>query len=432
MSTHTNSSLSDFEGESQSQASTSERVTPEEESIPLPDYRSETTEETIVEGKVFTAPPEPYPTEEISTRSTNERSGQFCVAGDETVDALMRQIGGKGGFGGKVEVDHQELTYEILSQLIGGPILRYGGGSFSLEPNYVFGRLVSVEKTSESIKVEIDELYTNKTLSSLRDEPRSTTLGSWMVAVPATESDYNSIAAALTDWETGTTNFFNPSNKATHNKSAEAIERFRQLSVADKLEIPTYKSRLEVISEKFETHAIVRRGTLRNRTHEVLAVTVSNPKGGYYQIGLKIPSDGPYEDIPTCYISRSNNSPPTPNTAFTVDETFNATEIERTKIPNPPNPTIIEPDKEVLESPLPEPSLQSSLTNIEYVGEKTRRKIWQAVDEHLSMEQLAYELYGNGTLLSQDDQEKAKGILSKLPRKKSIINTLKSEAEKYD
>lgn len=396
-----------------------------------PPYLDTTTKDessTKASDAIFNTPPEDYPTRSIDTLADKEFKSCLCDKKGNITQVILKRIGGTGGFGPS-DIKTPKKTFEILQQLIGGPIFRSGGGSLSTTRSFTLGRLTDVNKTNDAVRVEIDPIYS---IGRGRDRTRTVKLGSWYVAVPSTSEDYAELVGILTDYHSGAIDHLDPTKKKRHEAAQKAIETFESLSIADKIEIPPYKSRLEVISEQFTTHAIQINHSFSNNHFKVTAVTVSNPNGGYYQVGMKNPATDEPDTVPTCYISSSNNNPPTPNTAFNISSSFKASEITRTEIPHPPDPTIIEPDKDVLHSPLPEPRIQRSLTEIDYIGDKTNRKLWSISNERLTIEKIAFNLFGNGTNLSEDERTEILDTLNSLPHSDSIISRLKDEAKKIE
>lgn len=373
---------------------------------------------------IFNAPPPEYPVEAIHQQESGSIDINLCTATTDTpIQSTMSIIGGEGGFGSRQKVANPDETYEILKQLIGGPAYLGGGGSLTTEPNVKLGLLTSVDTHNDSLKIGFKELYKQSPHHSHLRE-REIILGSWIIAVPQNITDYKAATIALTDWDNDTIPYLNPRKKQINARAEEAIEIFNSLTPADKITIPVYNSRLEVISEGFETHAISQRGTLSNKRYPVKAITVDNPNGGFYQLGAHIPESAP-EEIPTCYISRSQSSPPTPNTAFSVEDSFKLDELDYMEIPNPPNPTCIPPDTDILESPLPEPRLRRSLTDIDHIGEKTQWKLSKACDDRVSPETIAYSVCGEGDVHSKPEQKEILEIINTVPHSETIINQLK-------
>jgi len=124
-------------------------------------------------------------------------------------------------------------------------------------------------------------------------------------------------------------------------------------------------------------------------------------------------------------MSGSKQTPPTPNTAFTRDVRFGCSDIQITTIDHPPDPTVIEPDRAVLESPLPEPRLQTALDSLDGIGEKTSRKIRRLANERVTAETLAWALFGDGETHTGSQREIEKTLKS-LPKHEQIYDQLQN------
>lgn len=370
------------------------------------------------------ASPDSYPDGDIESLSDGEITVNLCTP-DGTVSPTFLTIAGSGGMGASKPVEYADAVAATVERCIGLPVLVTGGGmNTPMGSGAVLGRLLDVDRSENNISIELRELYQQRGVS--HQETRTVRLGAYELSLPQSARDCQDATTALAAWENGEIEYVNPVERRKHEVVRERLETFEGLSPADKLETPEYATRLEVVSEPFETHAVIPRGTLSNRTVEVLAVAVNNPNGGYYQLGVEQPSSGMRtKEIPTCYMSGSQQSPPTPNTAFTRDAKFSSTDLEVTSIDHPPDPEVIPPDQEVLESPLPEPRLRTSVDELDGVGEKTAMKLHRATDERVSAESLAYTMFGDGDIHSSSRRGVEK-ILKSLPQTDQIYDQLET------
>lgn len=409
--THTQESLAAFDGAESEQPSS-------------PDQPSAGREERTVDtsGTEFGAP-EQFPGEDIGTLSSGEITVNLCTP-DDTVSPTFQTIAGDGGMGASKSVDDPSAVADVLADCVGLPVLVTGGGmSTPMGSGAVLGRLLDYSQSDGDIRVELKELYRQQGRS--RRETRTRRIGAYEVSLPASAGDCRDAIAALVAWERDEVEYLNPRERQKNELVHERLEMFRALSPADKVETPEYATRLEVVSEPFETHAVIPRGTLSDQTVEVLAVVVNNPNGGYYQLGIDHgESVTRGSEVPTCYLSASSQSPPTPNTAFTRDAKFSSTDLEVTPIEHPPDPEVVPPDEDVLESPLPEPRLRTSIDDIDGVGEKTAMKLHRATDERVSADSLAYTMFGDGDIHTASLRE-IEDVLDSLPRKEQVFEQLK-------
>lgn len=409
--THTQEPLSAFDGSESEQPNSPDQP---------PSGREEPDVDTS--GTEF-GDSEPFPSEEIRTLSSGEITLNLCTP-DGTVSPTFQTVGGDGGMGASKSVDAPSAVADVLAGCVGLPVLVTGGGmSTPMGSGAVLGRLLDYSQSDGDIRVELKELYRQQGRS--RRETRTRRIGAYEVSLPASTRDCRDTIAALLAWGRDEVDYLNPRERQKDEVVHERLETFRALSPADKVETPEYATRLEVVSEPFETHAVIPRGTLSDQTVEVLAVVVNNPNGGYYQLGINHgQSVVRGNELPTCYLSTSSRSPPTPNTAFTRDTKFSSTDLEVTPIEHPPDPEIVPPDEDVLESPLPEPRLRTSVDDIDGVGEKTAMKLHRATDERVSADSLAYTMFGDGDVHANSLRE-VKDVLDSLPRKEQVFEQLK-------
>jgi hypothetical protein len=372
-----------------------------------------------------------YPAASISTLSEGEVTSNLCLE-NGTTSATYSVIAGSGGMGSGRQIKNPADVFHTAIQCKSLPVMIMGGGmSTPMGSGATAGRLESVSKLTDDtgnisgVKVEVVELYQQQ--GRARRETRVFTIGSYQLLLPTTAGDAKKASAALTAWEQDRIDYLDPQKRQKHTLAENRRELFQLLTPADRIEIPVYESQLEVISEQFDTYAVRPRGTLSNEYTKVQSVTVNNPNGGYYQLGMEQPTlpESTNPEIPTIYISVSCNSPPTPNTAFTCDGRFSSTEVEVTPIKHPPNPTVIDPDTDILESPLPEPRLRTPLEEIDGIGEKTSLKLSKAVGrDHISAESVAHTLFNNGSI-HEDATGDIERILSSLPKTDSIYSQIR-------
>lgn len=413
---HSQKSLSAFDGEQPDAPSESEPAenSPTSDGGGLPG--------SIFEKSSFSRPCEDYPESTISELSESAIEPLLCVQ-DGIVEPAFASVAGRGGMGARKPIDNPDAAHAVAEACIGLPVVITGGGTNTpMGSGAIFGRLTDVERDGDTISVTVYELYHQN--GSARREEQARTLGSYRLSVPATRQNCADAVEALSQWESGEIDFLNPAARQTHELSVKQTELFEELSPADRVDTPAYSTTLEVVSEPFETYAIIPRGTLSERTIKVLSVVVSNPIGGYYQLGIDI-SSKPGTDVPSCYLSHSQGHPPSPNTAFTRDTSFPSTDLDVTPIGHPTDPTVVPPDEDVLQSPLPEPRMQTVLEEIDGIGEKTTRKIRKQAEERVTAESLAYALHGDGDT-HQESVNAIQQVIDRLPRSEDIYGQLES------
>lgn len=410
--TESQPALSDFEGKSHQSPSESEDSHRPPVNIPTHSQFAEVGSE--------------YPEHNISTLTDGSTTSVSLCVPNGTTSVTFAHLAGSGGMGPTTAIDDPSEVVKVLDQLEGTPILVTGGGmNTPMGCGFVLGRLTDSTLLDSTAKITYRELFRYNKRS--RNTTETKQLGSYQLFVPKAEYDSQSATKALSHWEAGEIDYLDPAKREREKTKEGHQAAFSGLSPGDKIETPEYATRLDVISKPYETHAVIPRGTLGEKVVKVTSVVVANPRGGFYQIGMNPNTSSRYREGPTCYMSRSNQTPPSPNTAFTRDVTFSCGEIEITPIEHPPDPTIIEPDMEVFESPLPEPRLQTALDDLDGVGEKTSRKIRQIADERVTVETLAWTIFGEGAVhtTSQREIEKA---LSSLPKHEQIYDQLENVA----
>ena len=381
---------------------------------------------SIFEKSSFSRPCEDYPESTIDELAESAIEPLLCVQ-DGVVEPAFASVVGRGGMGAQKPIDNPDAAHAVAEACIGFPVVITGGGTNTpMGSGAIFGRLTDVERDDDTISVTVYELYHQN--GSARREEQARTLGSYRLSVPATRQDCADAVEALSQWESGEIDFLNPAARQSHELSVKQTELFEGLSPADRVDTPAYSTTLEVVSEPFETYAVIPRGTLNERTIKVLSVVVSNPIGGYYQLGIDMsskPGSKPNTNVPSCYLSHSQGHPPSPNTAFTRDTSFASTDLDVTPIDHPTDPTVVPPDEDVLQSPLPEPRMQTALEEIDGIGEKTTRKIRKQAGERVSAESLAYSLYGDGDT-HQDSVGAIQQAIDRLPGSEDIYGQLES------
>jgi len=293
---------------------------------------------------------------------------EVCLPdGDEAVVQFVR-VAGNGGMGPS-ELDAPEEAAATLTDTVGSPVVLSGGGRVVGDQRYGFGSLESVTTEGDSIRVEIDE---NHAINGRhKDDPRTPILGSWQVFIPTTVREAETTASALRAYRTGETDHFGASERRRANKRERIYERFWSLSPGDTVSTPAYATDLTVISHSYDVWA-TGTSTLRGTTDkQVHAVVLSNPRGGFYQLGIQQSCSN--DELPTCYLSRSLKHVPTPNTEFTVEDRFSADDCEVENGSPADDAPLAIPDREVAESPLPPKCRHNTLCDFDGIGDNTAR-----------------------------------------------------------
>jgi hypothetical protein len=371
--------------------------------------------------EAFHKPPSDYPTPRISELAQSKHSIRLWVNNAEHTVAFA-MIGGTPG----MEPNHNPSKTSALKQFLqkwrDRPIVISGGGSNTpMGHGRSLCRLNHVEKADKEVHINTEEIYYED--GTVTKEERRRRIGPYQIGVPVTESDYVTLIAGLSAWEKDDVEYLNPNRAKKANRHCEIQKQFDALSPGDRLNIPVYETDLEVVSNQFDTHAVIPRGTLSSQTVAVRSIVVSNPRGGYYQLGLE--TAGKPDTIQSCYIGISNHHPPSPNTAFTRDNRFSADEVSVTPIPNPTDQMVVEPDEDVLDSSLPEPRLQTRISEIDGVGEKTEQKLRDYFERRVTVERLAYSVFGPGEP-STGTADDVLSVLEGLPQNESVISHLRS------
>ena len=361
-----------------------------------------------------------YPEEKIK-QEAKEVFSHSLQTKEGTVKPSFSAIAGRKETGPPGVLDNAEAARSIASQLIGQPIILTGGGlGMPGGAQAIFGKLEKVFDTN-GLKINFEEIYRlngpNKTVVKTRR------IGAYQLSVPTTEDDRKKAVAALEQFQTGDVEYIDPVKHSKESLKRQQISAFKELSPGDTVLTPEYATTLTVVSHPFDTYAVIPRGDRNNIPKRVTAVVVNNPRGGYYQLGIS-ETVSRYSNKPVCYMSGSDSHPPTPNTAFTRSSGFDSTDVEITTINDAKDVDVVQPDEEILNSPLPEPRMQTSLSEIEGVGEKTRRKIWK-ISSGISVDSLAHTLYGEGDEHKRELRS-IKKIIDSLPSSEKIYEQIKS------
>lgn len=360
--------------------------------------------------------PDAYPSSAVTEYGTESMNFNLCVA-DGTVETTFKSIAGDGGMGPGTPIDHPDQVLEIANKCIGGPVILSGGGMGMVGGSgLAIGQLLEAELEDDTVRVTIDPLW--RPNGRARDRERGALLGSYELAVPASTQDCANAVTALTDWMNDDIEFLEPAAREAAEETKAILKEFSRLTPDDRIDTPAYTTTLTVLSEPFETYAVEPRMYADDKTIPVVAVTVDNPRGGYYQLGIT-PTTG--TETPTCYMSGSESSPPRPNTAFTRDKTFSGGDLTITATAEA-DVEVVEPDQEVLTSPLPEPRLQTSLKDIHGIGKSTARTLRDEYGPRITADELAHSLFGSGDL----DTDPFWQVIKSLPKKSAIVDEIRS------
>jgi hypothetical protein len=360
---------------------------------------------------------EAFPGDGVDVDGRATLSVEVCLPDGDEETVRFARVAGEGGVG-RSELDAPEAAAATLTDAVGSPAVLTGGGRVVGDQRYGFGSLESVTAEGDSIRVEIDEKHAIN--GRPKDDPRTPILGSWQVYLPATGAEAETIANAIRAYQTGETDHFRASQRRRANKRERLYERFRSLSPGDTVSTPAYATDLTVISHSYDVWA-TGVSTLRGSTDkQVHAVVVSNPRGGFYQLGIQQSCSD--DELPTCYLSRSLKHVPTPNTEFSVEDRFTADDCAvEGGSPADDAPFAI-PDRAADESPLPAKCRRESLRDFNGIGENTAREVFKTAGTTCAHE-IAYALYGEG------DVDAAAGAVAEAiktsPKHNEVFNRLK-------
>lgn len=379
----------------------------------------------------FDEPPDPYPETLIAKQSLREFKHSF-QSGNDFVTPEFSTVAGTGGMGSGKQIDDIPAVVETIFPLIDGPVIITGGGmNTPMGAGFVLGKLVDISETDATVKVTVERYYSpNKNLRdklNITSESRTSAynLGAYEISVPQTPDDYTKLTDAVTRWLTSGDFHLDPKKQQIKEAREDTYDEFDALTPGDTINTPAYSTALVVVSHVFDAHVILPRGQFDDVIIQVRSVTVSNPRGGYYQIGIEHPSETKRDDsLPTWFISSSSSSPPTPNTAFRRDERFDTESVHIITDETNQDIEIVEPNEDVLNSLIPDPKTHDSLTTIDGIGEKTSRELFMETEGKLSVENVAWTLFGTEQPLIQD-VEVIRSTLEGLPRGNQILTDLK-------
>ncbi|MEZ3117875.1 hypothetical protein RYH80_18310 [Halobaculum sp. MBLA0147] len=312
-------------------------------------------------------------------------------------DITIRKVAGQGGFGVRDIEQDPEALHPLLSRLKGIPVIIEGGGQLSrMDDDLRVGVLSDASITDNRLQISFTQVkHSSSTpgLDSIEDKTRK--LGSYKLFIPTTLWDAACLSRAIRDLQSERI----PTLTANDVRAMRGGDKYEatlsDLSPGDRLSTDAYETDLIVISDTTQTD--IRVTTARGeRVHRVTTVTVTNPRGGYYQFGWRRP--GPYTH-PTCYLSRSQNTKPAPNSPFTADHTF--ADFDPVAVTTGDEyPTYVPVDTDREESPLPSKFRTQSLTDLDGIGENTMRTIVREAPRYedyslSSAHELAYLLFGD-------------------------------------
>jgi hypothetical protein len=330
-------------------------------------------------------------------------------------------------------VDNPEELYKLLSMLEHSPGNLTGGGMATpMGDGHVLVQLSGSRKEDNTLFVEHQKLWAAAKPTRYLDTTRSREikLNSYELRLPETAEDAKTVVSAVTAFHSGELQNIDPERHQLYETVKEYTDVAESLSPGDVIDTPEYATTLSVCSEPFETY------TITNKVHgdvhkPVVAVTVSNPRGGFYNFAVEQKSDISRRspELHTCHLGRSKSSPPAPNTPFYAESSFSigtATISSGTK-----DVTVIEPDEEFIDSPLPHPRIQTPLTSIGGVGEKTVHKLIRSTstDHKLTAEIIAHDYFISNDHLDESLHTIIKELKS-LPRSKEIFESLETHSEK--
>lgn len=375
-----------------------------------------------------------YPTEKIARISKSDFRLKLTTP-NKSKNVAFSLIAGSGGMGHKANIENQDSVQSILKHLYDTPVLLTDGGSLiQSDIPYTICNLKDSELKDGSISVTLDIIYeadnnlTNSNIDQLDAETITRTLGSYQISVPRTPEDFINSQETLSHWCEGRTTYLFNTNRKQKQAVTAAQETFTNATIADKLSTPIYETDLEVVSETFDVCATKQRKGIKSLQREVTAIVVSNPNGGYYQLGIE--KDSKHDDLsmPSCYLSGSQNTPPTPNTSFRFESKFDADELSRTAIPHPTTPEKISPDEEILNSPLKEPKMQTQPKELQYVGKNTDIWLLKNIGPKTTADKIAHCLFNDGDIYDDETTTKIKEKFESLPNSDKIFAQLEEIA----
>lgn len=354
-------------------------------------------EETVQPENPELTSPHEYPESLIDQQADGTITVSMCLPNGEAT-AEFAVIGGSGGMGPGTPLENPKPTADIIQELIEAPCILSGGGMGAVGGSgFEIGQLVGVDADltpdsqgeDSTVRVTINQIF--KPNGRTRDRNRKARLGAYELAVPVTKSDCEAAVDGLSAWTSDEVEHFFPSDREAAEESSRLESCFEDLNPGDTVEVPAYSTTLTVISEPFDTYVTIPKIDFGDKHYSVTSVTVDNPRGGFYQLGIR--SRGDATKAPMCYLSGSSSSPPAPNTSFRRDEKFSAQKVEMENGTPGDTTQTVGPDEEVLNSPLPERCVRASLSDIDGVGEKTARSIRSELDHRVDAHKLAYSIH---------------------------------------
>lgn len=409
--------------------------------------------------------PQPYPANEICDHfdiddpldvDTADSDNLFTInldTEDGEVSVTFARIAGKGGMGA-VSTDNTKDAADLLEQCIGAPILKTGGGMITGKQAYTFGSLDDITyvepsegDTNDSLSITVSPHH--NTENSIRRDTRTYRIGSHIVSVPVTMRDAVNLSKAIHAVRDNKIEFINPNANRQAEEIYEHLKTLTSLSPGDTIETPAYKTDLTIQSYVWETVASI--STFRGRKSiDVLAYSVSNPRGRDYLLGMAIPrgyslvkEENPDEkhstysferdkngrqltSYPKAHLSSPQGSNPPPNTPFSASESMSIKNIIPTENSETPDP--IGPNEDLLNHPLPPRQKRMSLSDIEGVGEKTEKRLFTELPtgEPKDAHALAYAIHcpnPDEEILSYTPAD-VNSVLKNTPNKSDIYEEL--------
>ncbi|MFC6770018.1 hypothetical protein ACFQDD_00510 [Halorubrum pallidum] len=357
-----------------------------------------------------------YPSGELDVDGSTTITLGVCLPDGTTSKVTFVRVAGSGGMGPR-ELEAPAAAAATLSDATGSPVVLTGGGRVVGDQRYGFGPLRSVTHDGDSVRVEVDERYAIN--GTPRDDPRSPLLGSWQVFVPANVEQAETMGTALSAYAAGETDYVQASERRQAKKRERLFETFRSLSPGDTVSTPAYATDLTVVSHVYDVWATSITTFRGDTDKQVHAVVVSNPRGGYYQLGIQQSCSD--DQLPTCYLSHSQNHLLTPNTEFSVSEAFKSDEIEVTAGGPADSAPLAIPSREADESPLPPKCRRQNLGDFEGVGDTTVREVFKAAGTTCA-HTLANILYDDGE--TDADPDVIVEAIKTSPNHKSILDRL--------
>lgn len=355
-------------------------------------------------SSLFTLP-QPYPTDEIERLSHNTDTAELYHKHGGPVSIEFAAVAGQEVMGTAGLINDQHAVHSFLDHVTGAPVIMSGGGMNSpLGNGLVYGTLTSADLYEDTVKVDVDQHFALN--GTPRDQTRTYALGAYRISLPKTQVDCENFITVLNQYIHNEIEHLIPRRQKHHERIQKAHETLDHIRPGHVISVPPYETPVTVRSDQFKTYVVIPRRSSQDKTIPVTGFTVNNPRGGYYQIGYrKVESKHDPKKI-TCYISSSNSTPPQPNTSFRHTETFAGTDISIEDQTNLDESDLVHPDESILESPLPHPAVQTSITDVDGVGSTLYSKLFQHTSSGYSLtaEQIAHTLYNVRDFADQDYQ----------------------------